>query len=247
MTGQALQKIEKLRTLASEGATLRESSAEIGIGYAYASVLAKQNGIVFPKAADLRLAKLRKCAARGLSRKETAKLLGIHDRTVHNDALKHGITFSKKYSVSADVRFEQLSRAVEFAKLYREGKTLDQIGRLHGVTRERVRQIMTKHVGIRANDGGKHKIAQKKERERNAKRDAKSLKKWGCKWADYVRLRAMRHPTLRFAAQRQNAIRRGIGWELTLWQWWQIWQHSGKWAERGRGHGYGMAALRQVG
>lgn len=247
MTGQALPKIEKLRTLARDGKTLREASAAVGIGYAYASVLAKQNGITFAKVANLRLTKLRECASQGLSRRETADRLGLSLQTIYKYSQQHGIEFAKKYQVSADVRFEQLSRAVEFAKLYREGKTLEEIGQLHGVTRERVRQIMTKHIGIRANDGGKHKIAQKKERERNAKRDAKSFKKWGCKWADYVRLRALHGPTLRFASQRQNAIRRGIAWELTLWQWWQIWEKSGRWHERGRGRGYCMCRLNHTG
>jgi hypothetical protein len=36
-----------------------------------------------------------------------------------------------------------------------------------------------------------------------------------------------------FAVQRSGAASRGIGWELTFEQWWQIWQESGRYHERG--------------
>lgn len=38
----------------------------------------------------------------------------------------------------------------------------------------------------------------------------------------------------KFRRQRQNARNRGIPWELSLKQWWQIWLDSGKWGCRGR-------------
>jgi hypothetical protein len=42
-------------------------------------------------------------------------------------------------------------------------------------------------------------------------------------------------PKGRFATQRDNARRRGIEWKLTFEQWWDIWEKSGKWNERGAG------------
>jgi hypothetical protein len=48
--------------------------------------------------------------------------------------------------------------------------------------------------------------------------------------------------------QKCNAGKRGIGWNLTLGEWWRIWSDSGKWAERGRGRGkYHMARNRDGG
>jgi hypothetical protein len=47
-------------------------------------------------------------------------------------------------------------------------------------------------------------------------------------------LKGVTGPAHAFRQQRNNARRCGIGWELTLWQWWSIWQASGKWPERGR-------------
>lgn len=40
-----------------------------------------------------------------------------------------------------------------------------------------------------------------------------------------------------FAHQRVLARRRGISWELGLWDWWSIWQESGHWLDRGKGGG----------
>jgi hypothetical protein len=48
-------------------------------------------------------------------------------------------------------------------------------------------------------------------------------------------------PLRAYARQRISALKqRGIGWELTLWQWWTIWQDSGHWHERSGGRGYMM-------
>lgn len=43
-----------------------------------------------------------------------------------------------------------------------------------------------------------------------------------------------------FYAQRKSAKHRGIGWEMTIWEWWSIWHDSGHWNQRGIGAGYMM-------
>lgn len=136
--------------------------------------------------------------------------------------------------------------------LYQSGRTLQQIGDEYGVTRERVRQILAKHFGLSAADGGQAKIAARARAERLAQRDADSMARRGCTVAQYRSLlaigRKMREsgcgpeqtPTRAFSCQRANAAARGIGWEMNLWQWWCIWRDSGKWEQRGRGNGYVM-------
>ena len=42
-------------------------------------------------------------------------------------------------------------------------------------------------------------------------------------------------PLVAFQQQRQNAKKRGITWDLTLKEWWDIWDASGRWSQRGRG------------
>lgn len=43
-----------------------------------------------------------------------------------------------------------------------------------------------------------------------------------------------------FGRQRYQAQKRGIEWNLSLEQWWDFWQSSGYWDQRGRGQGYVM-------
>jgi hypothetical protein len=91
------------------------------------------------------------------------------------------------------------------------------------------------------------------------KRDLHSLEKHGCLYwqlkelRDYCRdlkeagISRYRQPIGAFIQQRNNAKRRGIGWELKLWDWWMIWQDSGHWDERGKGNGFVMARKGDVG
>lgn len=41
----------------------------------------------------------------------------------------------------------------------------------------------------------------------------------------------------KYLAQKYAAKQRGIGWELTLTEWWDIWMRSKKWRKRGQGRG----------
>lgn len=60
--------------------------------------------------------------------------------------------------------------------------------------------------------------------------------------------RPCRIPIEAFLQNQRNAAWRGIGWSLTLWEWWTIWQKSGKWEQRGDGRGqYVMCRKGDVG
>lgn len=55
-------------------------------------------------------------------------------------------------------------------------------------------------------------------------------------------------PLRAFSRQSRAAVKdRQVGWELTLWQWWSIWQESGHWHERGVGRGYMMCRYGDIG
>lgn len=140
---------------------------------------------------------------------------------------------------------EMMQRNAAMAALYRDGYTLQQIGDQYGVSRERVRQVIDA-LGVVASEGGVSKRAQIAKARRKAKDDARYMHRWGCTVGQHRELLRIgrdmmasgigrdRTPTGAFQAQRRNAANRGIGWELTLWQWWTIWQESGHWDERGR-------------
>jgi len=144
------------------------------------------------------------------------------------------------------------SRSVRMAAMYQSGMTLEEIGRQYGVTRERVRQIIKKHHGLNATLGGLHVRAEEKRRRRAVEQDAEFLAHYGCTKEQWQEIRDLgkreqaagkgmyRTPLYAFRQQRQSAKARGIGWELSLWQWWSIWRTSGHWEQRGRGQGYVM-------
>lgn len=55
-------------------------------------------------------------------------------------------------------------------------------------------------------------------------------------------------PLKAFHRQRSKALRsRGIGWELSLPEWWAVWKDSGHWHDRGLGRGYMMSRYGDVG
>lgn len=195
---------------------------------------------------------LQECAEAGMTRREAAEALGWRYGMISTLTKRHAIPFRRKPYVhkSEDDDF-RAERAASFAERYAAGETLQSIGDSCGITRERVRQILTK-MGISGSDGGASIGASTKRVAREDKREAACRARRGCSLAEYESLlrigREMarrgasreRQPVGAFLSQKGNAKGRGIGWELTLWQWWTIWQESGRWDERGRGHGFVM-------
>lgn len=146
-----------------------------------------------------------------------------------------------------------VERAQRMAQLYKSGKTMQEIAQEFGVTRERVRQILF-HVGLAGNDGGIAERARQRKILLRAAHDKRYLDKYGCTYAQYLELRVIGRgksysttPTGAFKTQRCNARQRGIEWKLSLWEWWQIWDASGKWESRGRGQGYVMSRVNDEG
>ena len=186
-------------------------------------------------------------ATAGRSIKDTAAELGVSYSTVLLRAKRLGIAFKRPPSTVAKV--SDPSRK-EMLALYRKGATLQQVGDRYGITRERVRQILTKLYGIHARHGGAHLVARRRAISKAARKDAQCLAKHGCSVAQYKELLEMgralmregvprsRTPLGAFLQQRHNARQCGYSWKLKLWDWWAIWQKSGHWNERGRGAGY---------
>jgi hypothetical protein len=125
------------------------------------------------------------------------------------------------------------ARDAAFIVRFMRGQTLAEIGTSYGVTRERVRQILSRH-GITRNQGGASLKKTKKQELKNQLKNQKTKMNKGCSWDQYKGLRSDRI-TRFFNQQKNNSKRRGIKWKLTLWQWWSIWEESEHWDERGRG------------
>lgn len=188
---------------------------------------------------------IRKLAEQKKTRAQVAQETGLSYARIVQLGIAHDIDFRRKKLANEP---EHLIRAADMRQRYENGETLIQIGARYGVTRERVRQILTRDFGIGARDGGKAEMGRRKRRELQKKRDARSQKMWGCSHREYLRiLKRPDKPTFAYWGQQKNARRRGIGWEINLWQWWKVWQQSGRWDERGRGHGYQMCRLNDTG
>lgn len=203
-----------------------------------------------------RVVALSACCDRGLSRKEAATELGLKLEMVSRYSREFDIPFP--HGKGGQVK--DASRDEAMAAMYANGKTLAEIGGVFGITRERVRQIIKKRHGLSAQDGGQSVKAARTRANRQAKKDAKTLRKYGCTYAQYRSMIAIRKemlaggasdsrtPTGAWHSQRRNAINRGIEWNISLWDWWQVWQQSGKWDMRGREKGqYVMCRFEDTG
>jgi hypothetical protein len=127
------------------------------------------------------------------------------------------------------------ARAADFFSDYTNGMTLDEIGKKHGISRERVRQMMTKIYGRVSFHGGAAKKARERKQHAVESIEEKSLKSRGCTSLQYQFLKSHPDkPAVRYREQRRNSIDRGIEWKFNLWTWWTAWQDSGKWPRRGR-------------
>ena len=139
------------------------------------------------------------------------------------------------------------ARTKAFGVLYSQGYTLQEIGTRYGITRERVRQILRRHTDIAPSAGGKAKQSALKQQADDAVSKAYYLARYGMTHDEWKACVAA-GGTKAFRSQKRTARYRGVGFDLTLKQWWDLWQESGKWDQRGRGKGrYCMARIRDTG
>ena len=193
-------------------------------------------------------------ASDGLTMKEAAAALSVTYQTLSKNARRHKIKFRHP-----NKRTSPGERECRMKELYEAGYTLHQIGVQFGLTRERVRQLLSKHFRFTATDGGASICAQARREKKRFAEEVRCLAKYGCTKEQYVSIKNVwwKHrnsggswdtgPLGAFFKQKQSAKQRGIEWHLTLWQWWSCWQVSGKWKQRGRGHGYAMCRFNDCG
>lgn len=195
---------------------------------------------------------VRQCVAAGYTLSETERETGIANSTLR--VYEGLLDLDFRRDNRGGRRHQANARSLRMVALYRQGNTLNAIGLEYGITRERVRQIIGMVAGINRKGGGQSVATKRSRAERAAKRDADTLAQHGCTWAQFNELRVIsrqlmvsgvgrdRTPLGALKRQKQNARSRLIPWELNLWQWWTIWQQSGKWDQRGR-TGYVMARV----
>lgn len=140
----------------------------------------------------------------------------------------------------------QSERDNQMKRLFLRGETLHEIGQKYGVSRERVRQILSR-FGVTGKDGGAKKRGEDNKDRRLQERQYSCMERWGCTLEQWEYLRGFDKdyyatPIGQYAVQKYNAKKRGIEFTLTLWEWWEIWRDSGRYKKRGRCDGeYVMA------
>ncbi len=129
-------------------------------------------------------------------------------------------------------------RVQKMAEMFRQGVTMAAIGKQFKISRERVRQLVSK-VGLDGASGGKSaQVAMRGPRvDPRERRDAAIRAKWGVAPDLYRELHAS-GVVRGFMQHRSNAASRAVKWSLTFAQWLAVWQTSGKLHLRGKGAGH---------
>lgn len=232
----------KIRPFSGSGMTYKQVADAAGVSVATVKKYALACGLEIGRRQVVDFEEVKDCAERGLTRFETCDELGISISSIARACAAGGIRFKHGHTgVGVD-----FGRADAMAAMYRGGKTLHEIGEVFGVTRERVRQIIKKYHGITAKDGGKKTKAARNVAKKANDKNAECIRKYGCTYDQFRSLLAIgkdiqaqgasayRTPIGAWRNQKRNAIARGIEWRISLWEWWSIWQESGKWDARGR-------------
>lgn len=255
------QRRRRLEPFSGRGMTYGEISRQTGVCVSTLRQYADIYGFDFGRrpAAKvdnfaLRAAAVAECAAKGMSSAEAAEATGLNYQTVRRYAKKLGLDLPRPGTGPSDAE-----RTEAMAAMYRAGRTLQDIGEIYGISRERVRQVLTKYLGMNAEDGGYRLRAKVRREKTQAEKDARCLQEYGYTFNEMRKIRRenkrmresgvgyYRTPLGAFTSQKANAKARGIDWRLNFREWWAIWQASGKWDERGRGHGYMMCRFGDTG
>jgi len=138
----------------------------------------------------------------------------------------------------------QSQRTFFIVSEFKSGKTLQEIGDVLSISRERVRQILDKN-GVRSSDGGASLKSRKLKEKKISDKDSKIWTRHGCSAKEYYSI----SPEIRklYSWQEKNAKSRGIAWFFTPVTWLDCWLSSGKFDLRGKGSGYCMARKGDVG
>ena len=186
--------------------------------------------------------------ADGLPVSKIAKLMGASSQTVkkHFSKSLEGYSFKRKRKVYQEPYVKGVnvdtSRDDDICSRFKNGETMESIGKTYGVCRERVRQILKRYGLTRYFGGGSAMALKKAVYSRNKKlirRNKRLMNSYGCNLEEYKFYRSMhddykKTPIRRFVEQRRNAALRNIEWNLTINEWWSIWDKSGKYKDRGR-------------
>lgn len=123
---------------------------------------------------------------------------------------------------------------------FKSGQTLREISAAIGITYQAV-HLRLQRMGIHRQEGGISLRAAIKSKERITKRDQLALRTFGVSSHEKQELEKKYPRCLhKYRQQRNNAIQRGVEWQLNIAEWIKVWEESGHFHERAK-NGYVMA------
>lgn len=156
--------------------------------------------------------------------------------------IQWGVAMTRPYRKDPQKVARRAEKRAAMKKLRDSGLTYAAIGAVYGCSFQNVSRIIN---GTTSEDtpGGRRRAHIRIQQQKEA-----ISRKYGCTYSQYLELLALKKPLNAFNSQKTHAKIRGIAWELTLWDWWQIWLKSGHWDDRGYGSGaYCMCRYGDVG
>lgn len=267
MTKIAASQRQEVGALCMAGATQREVADQYGVTRSCIAAILRGLGVSLHEAsrgpasvggkAHARYLAMAEMYLSGKSQMETAEAFAVTVGCVSNALKRLGTPIRRGLGKTGNYkRAVPAGEHQAMAEKYKSGATLEEIGAEYGVSRERVRQILTRRFGITKTQGGglvrsfrDTSIKVAALRARNERREAYWRGIWGVSLDDYQALVAEHgssevstSPLRKYIQQRNNAKRRGIAWNFTFPEWWGVWQDSGKWEQRALSkEGYVMA------
>lgn len=156
------------------------------------------------------------------------------------------------------VRDSNVERDILIVELYKNGETLKSISKKIGISGERIRQIVkNNNVNLGGRDARQLLKSRDKQLEKEIQRSKKEMRifnMYGINIDLYEKIYTEmgspsnpKSPFFKFCHHRANSKKRGIEFKLSFAEWWNMWEESGKWDQRGRGHGYVMARYADTG
>lgn len=203
----------------------------------------------------------------GLTNRKLARVLCVKEDTLRDwralgvplRMLEH--VGNIKFPSPSDFEYKPTKLELDVANAYRSGKSVNELAEELYLTGTGVRALLNrampdyKEICEWKKSRLAFKLAWKKIDSKNRRRTAVENMLLCC-YDDAVEIvgderllldRTLKTPSAAYMSQRRNAGLRGIGWELTFVQWWDVWQRSGHWNDRGRGQGYCMARIGDTG
>jgi hypothetical protein len=138
-------------------------------------------------------------------------------------------------------------RNTKMVAMFRDGATHREIAEAFGLCLAAASRVIRMY-GVSRLEGGKSvKAKVRREAEAISKRE-RFVREHGILPEDFPSAQVFKQAKKKYFQQRKSAGSRGVSWEISLGDWWCIWDASGHWADRGRGIGkYCMARHGDIG